>query len=89
MKNVVFKNLDQHQMCASESVKRINLRNGLETQTKVQMLLMLHPWYGLIRFTLEPRNFTLMYFSTFYLHILNKNGDVYATIDFRNLSASC
>ena len=44
MKNVVFKNLDQHmKMCASESVKRINLRNGLETQAKVQMLLMLHP----------------------------------------------
>ena len=40
-------------------------RNGLETQVKSLMLLMLHPWYGLIRFTLEPCISTLNIFQDF------------------------
>ena len=36
-----------------------NQGDGLETQAKSLMLLTPHPWYGLIRFTLEPCNFTL------------------------------
>ena len=54
-----------------------NLRNGLETQAKV---------YGtfVIRFTLKPCNFTLNTFQDLqtYLHFLNKNSNVNATIDF-------
>ena len=42
-----------------------NQRNGLETQAKSLMLLMLHPWYGLIRFTLEPCISTLNIFQNF------------------------
>ena len=37
-----------------------NQKNGVETQTKSLMLLMLHPCYGLIRLPLEPCNFTLI-----------------------------
>ena len=42
-----------------------NQRNGLETQVKPLMLLMLHPWYGLIRSTLEPCISTLNIFQGF------------------------
>ena len=53
-----------------------NLKNGLETQAKVYAT-------AVIRFTLEPCNFTLNTdFRTPFLHILNKNGNVNATIDF-------
>ena len=40
-----------------------NKINGLETQVKSLMLLMLHSWYGLIRFTLGPRISTLNIFQ--------------------------
>ena len=60
-----------------------NQRNGLETQAKAIMLLMLHLWYGLIRFTLELCNFTLNVFQDFvFTYILSKNGNVYGTNDF-------
>ena len=39
-----------------------NQWNGEETQAKALMLLMLHPWYGLIRFSLKPCNFILNIF---------------------------
>ena len=39
--------------------------NGLETQVKSLKLLMLHPWCGLIRFTLEPCISTLNIFQDF------------------------
>ena len=42
-----------------------NQRNGLETQVKSLMLPMLHPWYGLIHFTLEPCISTLNIFQDF------------------------
>ena len=37
-------------------------------------------------FILEPCNFTLNIFQDFFLYIFNKNGDVYATINFLNFS---
>ena len=40
-------------------------RNELETQGKSLMLLMLYPWYDLIRFTLKPCTFTLNIFQDF------------------------
>ena len=42
-----------------------NRRNGLETLVKSLMLLMLHPWYGQIRFTLEPCISNLNIFQDF------------------------
>ena len=48
-------------ICMSQTIKGMDL----ETQTKTLILLMLHPWYGLIRFTLEACNFTLNIFQDF------------------------
>ena len=48
-------------------------RNGLETQAKAPMLVMLHPWYGLIRFTFGSCNFT-KHFLTLCLNVLKKTA---------------
>ena len=52
-----------------------NQRNKLERQAK-------HPRYDLICFSLELCNFTLNILQGLWPHILNKNDNVYASIDF-------
>ena len=53
----------------------ISGRNKVE----VLMLLMVHPSYDLVCFTLEPSNFTLNVFWDF---VFIYNGNIHATMNF-------
>lgn len=61
-------------------------RNGLdclETWAKAVMFLKGHPWYGLIRYTLEPCNFPELCTTK-----LRTNTKCFAIFDMRNISSN-
>ena len=66
--------------------RQIGFVSNFEMEWTTQAKALLTSLYGLIRFTLEPRNFTLNIFQDFVLTYLKQNDRIYKTIDFSNFS---